>query len=299
MYQHPIIKPPEKFSFLAKDWKPWFADGNRYRRLSKLKDEVESDQIDSLIYHMGSRDAENLMRTFKYGKRTVPNPAHEHNRRQPETIEVNESPDCYEDLADKFNSHYVGKVNTVNESTIFNKRKQAQGESIDSFIIDLERLVLTCDYQDPERQVRDRFIAGLNDENSQLQERLQFQHNITLTKAVEYARRWEMVQGQVKKQKEREVDEVHHFSGSGARGNSYGRARGRGQNRGRGRGWNRGRGQSTAAANSHSSYGQATHAPCGNCNGTHDMGKCPARGKPCHYCGAIGHFMLACRKKKS
>ena len=65
-------------------------------------------------------------------------------------------------------------------------------------MVDLEKLVLTCEYQDPDRQVRDRFVGGLHDEK--LQEELQFMSSLTLSKAIDYARCYEMVQGQLKEQ---------------------------------------------------------------------------------------------------
>ena len=55
-------------------------------------------------------------------------------------------------------------MNIVHKSIVFNKRVQSAAESVDDFLmIDLEQLALSCDYEDPERQARDRFIAGLKD----------------------------------------------------------------------------------------------------------------------------------------
>ena len=79
----------------------------------------------------------------------------------------------------------------MNESAKFNKRSQGD-ESLNSFLIDLQQLVISYDYQDQDRQVRDRFIAGLHDEK--LQEKLQFLADIDLHNAVEYAHRWESLQ---------------------------------------------------------------------------------------------------------
>ena len=92
--------------------------------------------------------------------------------------------------------------------------------------------MLTCEYQDPDRQVRDQFVVGLHDEK--LQEKLQFMSSLTLTKAVDYARRYEMVQGQLKEQHVKsEANLVRHPRGfSGSRGG--GSSAPRGTRRGRG-----------------------------------------------------------------
>ena len=110
---------------------------------------------------MGTRRAEKVMQTFTYGKKSVPNPRKKQPT-DPDTIEIDESKDCYADVVGKFNKHYSPKINVVNESANFNKRVQ-KDEIIDSFLIDLQHMVLKCEYEDPDRQVRDRFIAGLKD----------------------------------------------------------------------------------------------------------------------------------------
>ena len=56
--------------------------------------------------------------------RKLPNPAHENDNTQPDTIQVDESENCYEDMEGKFQNHFVPKVNIINESCIFNKHVQ-------------------------------------------------------------------------------------------------------------------------------------------------------------------------------
>ena len=89
------------------------------------------------------------MQTFRYGKKKTEHPSNEG-----EYIEVDEKDSCYEDVIQKFNEHYVPRVNIVHESIVFNKRVQSATESVDDFLIDLEQLVLSCDYEDTERQVK-------------------------------------------------------------------------------------------------------------------------------------------------
>ena len=86
-----------------------------------------------------------MMATFKYGKKSVVNSAHANDNTVPEPIEVDEKATMYEDVVNKFHHHFLPKVIIVNESQVFNKRKQGD-ESVDDFLIDLQKLALTCDY---------------------------------------------------------------------------------------------------------------------------------------------------------
>ena len=54
----------------------------------------------------------------------------------------------------------MAKVNVVNESANFNKKVYGD-KSIDNFLIHLQHLVASCDYQDQDRHVKDHIIATL------------------------------------------------------------------------------------------------------------------------------------------
>jgi hypothetical protein len=278
-----IYKSPDVFSFKATEWEAWIVSWKRYRKLTKIDKEDDETQIDALIYHLGTQKAENIMATFKNGKKTAPNPAHAKDAEAPAMIQVDEKATVYADVLSKFQNHFVPKVNIVNESAVFNKRKQGVDECADDFIIDLQRLVLTCDYQDADRQVRDRFIAGLRDEK--LQEKLQFMSKVDLTTAVDYAKRWEMVQEQMKKQRDTEARAANEIRAPHrARGRGRG-GRGRG---GRGRGWGRGRGGSDS---NQSGQSQPTEDKCGRCGFMyHKKKSCPALHQQCKKCSKRGHL---------
>ena len=69
------------------------------------------------------------MQTFRYGNKRTEHPSNEG-----EYIEVDEKDSCYEDVIQKFNEHYVPRVNKVHESIVFNKRVQSDTESVDDFL---------------------------------------------------------------------------------------------------------------------------------------------------------------------
>ena len=233
---------------------------------------------------MGTKEAEQVITTFTWGRITVPDP----DGADGATKEVDETDEMFDILLQKFHDYFIPQVNIINESTVFNKRLQAPGESVEAFARALQVLVKTCDYLEPQRMVRDRFVAGLTDHR--LQEKLQFKKELTLKTALEYARREEMIKGQVAAQKAKgnlEVDEAY----SSNRGQH---SRGRGSHNSRGRG--RGQHSNNNFGNQHS---QHTEGSCGNCGGSHPSEPCPAWGRECNYCHSKGHFKSVCRRKKA
>ena len=130
-----IYKSPSEFSFKATDWQAWSVAWTRYMRLAEIHKQNDEHQIDALVYHMGTDKAEKVMGTFKYGKKAIVNPEYAEDNSKPPTLEADESDKCYAEVLSKFQNHYVPKVNVVNESQNYNKRKQNTTESIDDFII--------------------------------------------------------------------------------------------------------------------------------------------------------------------
>ena len=255
------VEPPKRFTFEAKDWPDWYADWKQYIIISEIQGKTDEVKISTLLYTMGTRKAQKIMQTFRYGKKRTEHPSNEG-----EYIEVDEKDSCYEDVIQKFNEHYVPRVDIVHESIVFNKRVQSATESVDDFLIDLEQLVLSCDYEDPERQVRDRFIAGLKD--SALQEKLQFFTDCSLQKAINYARRFEKVQDNLKNQKQEAcVDELKQ----------------------RKKGWQQKKKQ----------YKPSGPRQCERCGCPHgEQEQCPAIGKLCNYCKKKNHYARMCKKRK-
>ena len=58
--------PPPRFSFRAADWEEWSEDFMRFRRATKLHKEHGDVQRDSFLYSMGTKQAVQIMKTFKW-----------------------------------------------------------------------------------------------------------------------------------------------------------------------------------------------------------------------------------------
>lgn len=281
--------PPGKFSFRSNEWEDWLQDFQRFRIASKLHKEDGDVQRDSLLYCMGSKKAEQVLNTFKWGKTRVPNPA---DARQ--TIEVDETDTMYDILVKKFTDYFIPRRNLIHERSLFNQCVQKSNETVEEFVRELQERVKNCGYHDSDDQVRDRLVIGLRDKA--VKEKLQLMSDLTLEKAIDSARHGEMVKEQVKEQTV-EANEVNTYPSRG-RGQYRGRSRGRGQGRSQGQGRTN---RQSYQPNSSRQFNQPNSKPeqkCGRCGGNHSVkGKCPAAGKTCNYCHRVGHFVSMCRKR--
>jgi len=68
-------------------------------------------------------------------------------------------------LLEAFEKHCLGEINEVYERYVFNRRQQEPGETFDSFVGDLRRLVKSCSYEAVEESaIRDRIVLGVLDD---------------------------------------------------------------------------------------------------------------------------------------
>ncbi|KAI5720179.1 hypothetical protein M8J77_003057 [Diaphorina citri] len=125
----------------------------------------EKTQISVLLHLMGEEAIE-LYGTFEFG--------------------VDEGDLKLEDVIDKFDAVFLPKKNDLYEHFKFFQAKQKQGQSVDNYLKDLKVLVSSCNFQDRDVLLRDKFIFGLL--NTSLVEKFLRDPNITLDKAVMSAR---------------------------------------------------------------------------------------------------------------
>ena len=93
----------------------------------------------------------------------------------------------YNTVVEQFDNHFVKQKNTIFKRAKFNKRTQEEGEAVDDFIMDLYHLAKHCIYGAlHDELIRDRIVVGLR--NAAVSEKLQFDADLTLGKAVKMAR---------------------------------------------------------------------------------------------------------------
>ena len=88
---------PSPFSFHAADWEEWSEDVMRFRRATKLHKEDRDVQRDSLLYAMGTKQAVQIMKTFKWAVDENGDPA--------------ESDADFDILMHKFDEYFLQKPN--------------------------------------------------------------------------------------------------------------------------------------------------------------------------------------------
>ncbi|KAK7102732.1 hypothetical protein V1264_020913 [Littorina saxatilis] len=204
--------PPQRYSYRAKDWEGWIEDYSRFRRATKLHKEDGDVQRDSLLYSMGTQQAVQILKTFRW--------------------EEEEEDTDYDLLVKKFSEYFLPKRNLIHDRSLFNSRVQNSGETVEEFVRALQSLVVHCHYADTEDQVRDRLVIGLRDQR--LKEKLQLQNDLTLERVITMARQQKQLKEQMKEQSQKleklDIDGASHRRDQSA-GASRGRARGRGGHR--------------------------------------------------------------------
>ena len=117
----------------------------------------------------------------------------------------------YEKMMEKYDEYFVPKKNVIHERARFRERKQASGESSESFIRALYELAEHCDFPDKNDQIRHQIVIGLKDKD--VSEKLQHRSTLTLEQAIQYARQTELVKTQIQDQTTqfKSLDEVKKY----------------------------------------------------------------------------------------
>ena len=167
------VSTPDKFNFKPEEWGRWIRRFERFRIASKLNEESEEAQVNTLIYSMGD-EADDILAALKL------------------TTSERKS---YKTVKEKLDKHFVIKRNVIYERAKFNMRMQRNGEPVGNFITDLFSLAEHCGFGDlHDELIRDRIVVGLSDRS--LSERLQLEADLTLEKAMTQARQKELVHQQ-------------------------------------------------------------------------------------------------------
>ena len=168
------VSMPDPFTFTRpEEWDRWTRRFDRFRVASGLAQKDDEVQVSTLIYAMGDQ-ADDILRSFAL----------------PEEDRKN-----YAIVKAKFDNHFVHRRNVIFERARFNRRRQEEGESVDSFITALYTLAEHCGYGElHDEMVRDRIVVGIR--NGALSEKLQLNADLTLQTAITQVRQAEAVKKQ-------------------------------------------------------------------------------------------------------
>ena len=119
------VATPEPFCFTRpEEWPKWVRRFERFRIASGLASRGEEVQVNTLIYSMGDQ-ADDVLRSFTLS---------EADRKDYATVKA------------KFDEHFVQCRNVIFERAKFNRRKQEDGEPVETFITALYALTEHCGY---------------------------------------------------------------------------------------------------------------------------------------------------------
>ena len=149
----------------------------------------------------------------------------------------------------------------------FHKRVQAESETAEQFVTDLKLLVRDCSFKEPDEMIRDRTVFGTN--SRKIREKwINKGKGLTLDKAVDIARTYEMSQSQMKSM-EAGDEAVHSVN----------------------------RDQWFRKDPPKPPTDPPQRDACGRYGKTHAKDSCPAMGKTCLKCKKANHFANMCKTR--
>ena len=174
----------------------------------------------------------------------------------------------------KLEEFCVGNKNEIYERYLFNKRDQAAGESIDTYVASLRSLSKTCNYGAlTDNLIRDRMVVGIFDKG--IRKKLLQESKLTLQSCIDICRANECTKQQL--QTMDQPDEVYAVDERKPR-----------------------RDRKLKSKNDTKNDKTPKLINCKFCAKKHEekKEKCPAWGKTCDKCGAKNHFSVVCNKHR-
>lgn len=181
-----------------------------------------------------------------------------------------------------FYDYCIGETNITYERYTLNKRVQESSESFDNFLMELSRLVKSCEYGELEESIlKDRIVIGIRDDGTR--RKLIQIHKLDLAAAIDVCRASETAMRHLREI--RSVAEDVHSVGTSA--TASGRNRSPSRDR---RHDERRRGDDD---------GSRGIRKCKFCGKGHPFKKelCPAYSRKCRKCDSLNHFESMCPNK--
>ncbi|GBN58520.1 hypothetical protein AVEN_140084-1 [Araneus ventricosus] len=168
------IPAQEVFSFQSEDLSTLIARFESFRTASGLINKPEAEQVNSLLYLMGSQ-SEEIFRTF--------------NLKQTEV-------DSHEVIKAKFERYFIPTRNVIYDRYKFNMLMQEEDEAVEDFITALPNLAQNCKFPPSfvDEAIRDRIVCGILDKR--VSEKLQSEADLTLEKVINIDRQAEIIKKQ-------------------------------------------------------------------------------------------------------
>ena len=224
---------------------------------------TEKDKICNLMSFVGDKDRE-IYLTFQWGTMHVGSG---------ESAQNVNGKDILERVVGKFKAHLEEKKNPIMAAVKFDRRRQLQGETFDSFVIDLKPQARGLDMTESNKLIRNAIACKSLDERVR-QRCLEKSKNLTLEMAIDIGRMFEATKDgmQVMSGEDPKV-EVNKLA------------------------WK----NSSSKKNGSSKKKHDPVQKCDRCgyNALKPQEKCPAKNESCNKCREIGHFAQVCRSKKS
>lgn len=228
---------------LADNWKKWKQRWNLYAIASGANEKDEAVQC-AIFLHLIGEEPLDIYNTFTFNADEV---------------------DKIRPLIQKFDNYFAPKKNITFQRYLFNTCIQ-NGRPFDNFLVDIKNKAKTCDFGNLEDSlVRDRIVCGID--SKEMRERLLRDSDLTLTKAANMVRAFEISKMQVS-----DLEGTHTAADSIRK---YKRA-----------------------SKQTEQLEQPTKRKCYFCGTFHKRLACPAYGKTCSKCNKPNHFASVCKSFK-
>ena len=135
------LQPPQPLKN-PDDWPRWQRHFEQYYVASGLSEDQEKKQINTLLYCLGEESEAVLSST------------------NPSEADLTD----YAKILGKFNGFFKVRKNVIFEQARFNRCNQLEGETTETYIMELYTLAESCEYRETkEEMIRNRLVVGIRD----------------------------------------------------------------------------------------------------------------------------------------